>query len=113
TQARTVQVTEKNKEGACSRINNKKRKADELEEREENRKMLKVKEETSQNASVKINKSYENSMLQQMEQMNMDDITNGTNPWATPSTNETSIEYTNTKNSILHNNQEGTQLGIE
>ncbi|CAG8778569.1 39777_t:CDS:2, partial [Gigaspora margarita] len=118
TQAETVQVTEKNKKGAHPRINNKKRKAEELEEREANRKMLKVKEETSQNTLVKINNSYENNTLQQMEQTNMDvqttlvvdnedpnkqswaemmdndsdnlkDVNNETNPWVIPSTNET------------------------
>ncbi|CAG8759229.1 22288_t:CDS:2 [Gigaspora margarita] len=91
---------------------------------------------------VKINNSYENNTLQQMEQTNMNvqttpvvdnedpnkqswakmmdndsdnlkDINNETNPWVIPSTNETSIEHTNTENSILHNNQEGTLLGIE
>ncbi|CAG8811665.1 10193_t:CDS:2, partial [Gigaspora margarita] len=142
TQVAIVQITEKNKEGACPHINNKKRKAEELEERKANRKMLKVKKETSQNVLVKINNSYENNTLQKIEQMNMDiqttpvvdnedsnkqswaemidndsdnlkNITNATNSWVTPSTNEISIEYTNTENSILHNNQEGTRLGIE
>ncbi|CAG8838506.1 13562_t:CDS:2, partial [Gigaspora margarita] len=69
TQATTVQVTEKNKEGACF-CTNKKRKAEESEEREESRKMLKHKEEIPQNALVEVNN--ENISLQQMEQKNMD-----------------------------------------
>ncbi|CAG8811815.1 29024_t:CDS:2, partial [Gigaspora margarita] len=98
--------------------------------------MLKVKEETSQNASVEINNSYENNMLQQMEQMNMDvqntpavdnkdlnkqswaeimdndsvnlkDITNATNSWATPSTNETTLRksFYNQRGSTLTNGE--------
>ncbi|CAG8776119.1 14822_t:CDS:2 [Gigaspora margarita] len=67
----TVQVTEKNKKGACSHTN-KKRKAEESEEREKNRKMLKYKEETSQNTSVEVNKANGNISPQQTEQIEMD-----------------------------------------
>ncbi|CAG8724211.1 45367_t:CDS:2, partial [Gigaspora margarita] len=124
TQVMTVQVTEKNKEGACPHTN-KKRKAEESEEREKNRKMLKHKKETSLNILVEVNKANKNILLQQTEQTEMDfhtqlaealvidnkdtskhddsdnlkDITNATNSWVTPSTSSTS---TNEKIKNVH-----------
>ncbi|CAG8641830.1 19885_t:CDS:2 [Gigaspora margarita] len=135
TQAATVQVTEENKEGTCP-YTDKKRKAEELEEREKSRKMLKHREETPQNASAKVNKTNGNISLQQTEQTEMDihtqlaeitvtdnkdtskqswakmtdndsnnlkDITNATNPWATPSTSETYAEQISTESSTSTN----------
>ncbi|CAG8811912.1 10671_t:CDS:2, partial [Gigaspora margarita] len=117
TQATTVQVTEKNKIGACPRTN-KKRKAEESEESEESRKMLKHKEETPQNASVKApvvdNKNTSKQSWPEImdnDSDNLKDITNTTNPWAFPNTSETNIEYTNTENDILHDKKEEAQLG--
>ncbi|CAG8729294.1 12048_t:CDS:2, partial [Gigaspora margarita] len=122
TQVTSVQVTEKNKEGACPHTN-KKRKAEESEEREKNRKLLKHKEETPQNMSVELaetpvtnNKdTSKQSWAEIMEDDldNLKNITNTTNPWVTPSTSETLTEHTSTESNISHNKREETQIGLE
>ncbi|CAG8830459.1 17858_t:CDS:2, partial [Gigaspora margarita] len=44
---------------------------------------------------------------------NLKDITNATNPWVTPSTNETHTEHTSTESDISHNKKEEKQIGLE
>ncbi|CAG8836217.1 35971_t:CDS:2, partial [Gigaspora margarita] len=108
--AMTVQVTEENKEGACPYTDKKENKQNQTEQTE-----MDVHTQLAE-VTVTDNKDTSKQSWAKMidnDSNNLKDITNATNPWATPSTSETYAEQISTESDISYNKIERTPVGLE